>query len=243
MREGSTLASTTAPQGLPPPPAAPTYWWHRSACQRPRLRRCCPRRHFPPQAGRWGAGAGHWGAHWGPAGPQPVRRGQGCLHCGWAPGWPWRPERSRGQPQLGPRCCQGWRSGQRRRAGGRAGSWAAQPGTEGAGCCGRAWSRFWLETAGGREQRVRTRGPPAHPPCDKAHPPCDKAHPQHWHCYPGPCRDPVASTSSSTLTTLTRVQLAASPPHPAWTTPYDVPQGSETPCNDGGTPPRHPTGA
>ena len=33
--------------------------------------------------------------------------------------------------------------------GGRAGSWAAQLGTESAGCCGRAWSRFWLETAGG----------------------------------------------------------------------------------------------
>lgn len=76
--------------------------------------------------------------------------------------------------------------------------------------------RLWV---GGR-RGSGLRGPPAHPPPNKAHP-------WPWPCRPGPYRDLVAS--SSTLTPLTRFQPASSPPHPAWTMPCDVPQGPETP--------------
>lgn len=148
-------------KGLPQNPPAlhslPTYWWRRSACLRLHLHHCYCRPHLlPRRAGRWGAVAGRSWARWRPAGPQPVRREQGCLRCGWGLGWPWSPGRLGALLKRGPRCCQGWCSGQRWQVGVRRGSWAAQPGTEGAGCCGQAWSHFWPETASGREKRVRT---------------------------------------------------------------------------------------
>lgn len=93
---------------------------------------------------------------------------------------------------------------------------------------------------GWRLQMGRSRG--SGPRGLPTHPPCDKAHPQRWPCCPGPCEDPVAFISSSTLTTLTRFQLAPSPPHPTWTTPNDILQGPGTPSDDGETPPQLPTG-
>lgn len=142
------------PRGHPTPHSPPAYWWHRSACRCLPLRCCCCclRRPLPHRAGRWGAGAEWCWTHWGPVGPQPGHRGRGCLNCGWELGWPWDPGHLRALLAWRPRCCQGRCSGRRRRAGGQTGSWAAQLGIEGAGCCGRAWSHFWLETVGGGEE-------------------------------------------------------------------------------------------
>lgn len=155
-------AATPGPRPAPASRSLPAYWWHRSACQHLHLHCCyyccCLLRclhcclHLPHQAGRWGAGAGRRWAQWGLAEPLPGRRGRECPSCGWELGWPWGPGHLGALLGRGPRCCRGWCSGQRQQAGGQRGSWAAQLGTEGAGCCGQAWSHFWLETAGGREK-------------------------------------------------------------------------------------------
>lgn len=97
-------------------------------------------------------------AHWGLVGPQPGRRGQGFPSCGWELGWPWGPGHLGVLPGQGSHCCQGWCSGQRQQAEGQTSSWAVQLGTEGADCCGRAWSHFWQETVSGREKSQFSEG-------------------------------------------------------------------------------------
>lgn len=112
---GGLHHSPRGPSPSPPPP----YWWHRSACWRPRLRHCCPHRRLPPPGWALGAGAGCWGSPLGTVGPQPVRRGRvpalwlGAELCPIAQG-------ARGAATAG-RCCQGGTQGGGGRLGARGG--------------------------------------------------------------------------------------------------------------------------
>jgi hypothetical protein len=147
-------------------PPASTYWWRHSACQPLHLCRyyyCCHflrhLHHLPRLAVHWGAGAGQCWVRWRWVEPQPEHMGQGCPNCGWELDWPWGPGHLGVLLRWRPHCCQGWYSRQRQQVGGRRGRWAAQLGIGGAGCCGQAWSHFWLETAGRRDRGLRPSGP------------------------------------------------------------------------------------